>query len=153
MLNASYQQANDEASYEDGGQKSDFISMNASYSYSIVPSNATLALSVNVYTNNAAGIKSNYWGPTLSATKGFLDKKLRASLASSYNETSANNVKSSPILNNRLGLTYSPKSSGEESKSQHNFALNINALNKLKNTEQQSAFTEITLTFNYSYSF
>jgi hypothetical protein len=153
MLNVSYQKANDETSYEGGSQQSDFISVNASYSYSSVPSSTTVALAGNVYANNAAGIKSTYWGPTLSLTKGFLEKTLRASLATSYNETSGNNVQSSPVLNNRFGLNFTPKKDGSDSRSQHNVAFNLNVLNRLKGTEQQPAFTEITATLNYTYSF
>lgn len=153
MLNVSYLKANDQASYKGSGQQSDFISMNASYSYSIVPTNTTFAISANVYTNNAAGIKSNYWGPTLSLTKAFFEKTLRASLASSYNETSGNNIQSSPILNNRLGFNYSPKAGESASRSQHALSLNLNVLNRLKGTEQQPSFTEFTATANYTYSF
>lgn len=152
MVNVAYQNANDKASYEGGDQKSDFISYNASYSYSVVPSNTTLALAGNVYTNNAAGVKTTFWGPTLSLTKAFLEKKLRTSLASSYNETSGD-VESSPILNNRLSFTFTPKSKESSSARQHNFALGVNVLNRLKSTVDQLAFMELTATFNYAYSF
>lgn len=153
MLNASYQKASDRASYEGGDQQSDFISMNASYSYSIVPSNTTLAVAANVYTNSAAGIQTTYWGPTVSLTKAFLEKTLRASWASSYNETSGDNINASPVLNNRLNLGFTPKAKEAGGNSQHNFSLGINALNRLKDTEQQPAYTELTGTFNYSYTF
>jgi hypothetical protein len=153
MLNLSYQKANDNASYEGGDQQSDFVSANASYSYSIVPSATTLAISGNVYTTNAAGIKSTYWGPTLSITKAFLDKTLRGSWTTSYNETSGNNIQASPVLNNRLGLTYAPKAKNAGANSPHNLSLGLNVLNRLKDTEQQPAFSEYTGTFNYTYNF
>lgn len=152
MLNTSYQQASDRSTYEGGTQLSDFKSMNVSYSYSIVPSNATMAVSANVYENNAAGIKSRYWGPTLSVTKAFFEKTLKGSLASSYNETSARNVKASPIWSNRIGLNYVPKS-GAESSASHTFSLGLNVLRRFKGTEQQPAFTEFTGTANYTYTF
>jgi hypothetical protein len=153
MLNVGYQKANDRATYEGTGQQSDFISMNLSYSYSLVPSNATVALAGNVYSNNAAGVKSTFLGPTLSITKAFLEKKLRGSWASSYNETLGNNINVSPVLNNRLSLNFSPKPADAESNAQHTFSLGINLLNRLKSTGQQPAFTEFTATLNYSYSF
>jgi hypothetical protein len=153
MLNMSYQKANDNASYEGGDQQSDFISGNASYSYSIVPSATTFAISGNVYTTNAAGMKSTYWGPTLSITKAFLDKTLRGSWTTSYNETSGNNIQASPVLNNRLGLSYAPKAQNAGANSPHNLSLGINVLNRLKDTEQQPAFAEYTGTFNYTYTF
>jgi hypothetical protein len=152
MLNAGYQKANNRASYESTGQQSDFMSVNLSYSYSSIPSNTTVALAGNVYANNAAGIKSTFIGPTLSITKSFLDKKLRSSWASSYNET-LGDVNVSPVLNNRLSFNYTPKPADAGSNSQHNFSLGINLLNRLKSIGQQPAFTEVTATFNYSYSF
>jgi hypothetical protein len=153
MLNVSYQQANDNSSFDGGSQQSDFISINTSYSYSIVPSNTTLAVAANYYTNNAAGIETSYWGPTLSLTKAFYEKTLRASLASSYNETSGDNVQSSPVLNNRISLNFSPKPKETGGNSHHGFSLGINLLNRLKSTEQQPAYTEATGTLNYTYTF
>lgn len=151
MINSSYQKASDQADYEGGDQQSNFINGNISYSYSLVPSNTTLALSGNIYKNDAAGVKTIYWGPTLSVTKGFLEKVLRATLTASYNETSGD-VASSPVLNNRLNLIYTPKGS-EDSTSKHNFSLGANFLRRLKGTEQQSAYSELTGMFNYTYSF
>jgi hypothetical protein len=153
MLNLSYQKANDNASYEGGSQKSDFISANASYSYSIVPSNTTFAIAGNFYTNNAAGIKTTYWGPTLSITRSFYEKTLRASLASSYNETGGSNIEVSPVLNNRLNFTYAPKPKEAGGNSPHNFSLGLNVLNRLKNIGEQPAYMEVTGTFNYTYTF
>jgi hypothetical protein len=152
MLNASYQQASDRSTYDGGTQLSDFKSMNIAYSYSIVPSNTTLAVSGNVYENNAAGVKSIYWGPTFSLTKAFFEKTMKASLASSYNETSASNIKSSPVWSNRLGLNYAPKSAAESSGG-HMLSLGLNVLRRFKGTEQQPSFTELTATANYTYTF
>jgi len=152
MFTGSYQKASDVAQYQGGSQQSDFLTMNVSYSYSLVPSNMTLAVAGNLYTNNAAGVKSTYWGPTVSATKSFMDKTLRGSLASSYNETSGGNIQSSPVLNSRLSVSYAPKGQeGETSK--HNFSLGLNVLNRLKSTQQQPAYSELTGTLNYSYTF
>ena len=151
MFNSSYQKASDQADYEGGSQQSNFLTTNVSYSYSLVPSNTTLALSGNIYKNNAAGIKTVYWGPTLSVTKGFLEKTLRATLTASYNETSGD-VNSSPVLNNRLNFIYTPKGT-EGSITKHNFSLGANFLRRLEGTEQQPAYTELTGMFNYSYIF
>jgi hypothetical protein len=35
----------------------------------------------------------------------------------------------------------------------HHFSLGLNVLNRLKSTETQAAFTELTATLNYAYSF
>jgi hypothetical protein len=151
MINSSYQKASDQADYEGGDQQSNFITGNISYSYSLVPSNTTLALSGNIYKNDAAGVKTIYWGPTLSITKGFLEKALRATLTTSYNETSGD-VSSSPVLNNRLNFIYTPKG-GDGNSPKHNFSLGANFLNRFKKTEQQSSYSELTGVINYSYLF
>jgi hypothetical protein len=150
MLNASYQQAGDHQNNTEGGQQSHFLTGNASYSYSIVPSSTTLALSGNVYSNNAAGVKTLYWGPALSVTKSFWEKVLRASFTTSYNKTSGD-VSTSPVMSNRLNFVYSPKSG--EGSSKHNFTLGANFLRKFEGTEQQPSYSELTGTFNYTYSF
>lgn len=152
MLTGSYQKASDVAQYEGGNQQSDFLTMNIAYSYSLVPSNLTLAIAGNVYTNNAAGVKSTYWGPTLSATKSFLDKVLRGSIASSYNETSGDNIQSSPVLNTRLGFSFTPKGR-EGARCHHNLSWGMNVLSRLKSTDQQAAYTEVTETINYTFTF
>lgn len=154
MLNVSHQQANDEASYEGGDQHSRFISLNAAYSYAIVPSSTAISVAGNIYKNNAGGMETVYWGPTISLTRSFYEKTLRASLASTYNETSGSaEIQVSPILNNRLGMNYSPKPKEAGGRSQHNFALGVNVLNKLERIDEQAAYTEVTGTFNYTYSF
>jgi hypothetical protein len=152
MLNLSYQKASDQSSYEGGGQTSDFISTNVSYTYSFVPSSTTIAVSANVYSNNAAGISSTFYGPTASITKAFLEKTIRGSFATSYNKTSGDNIQSSPVLNNRISVSYSPKAKGDGA-SNHNFSLGINVLSRLESTEQQASFTEFTGTLNYTYTF
>jgi hypothetical protein len=151
MLSGSYQKANEESNYQGGNNTSDFINMSASYSYSILPSNTTLSLSANAYNNTIAGRQNTFWGPTVTCTKSFLEKSLRAMLVSTYNQSSGS-IETSPILNNRIGFTYSPKP--KESKSQsHNFSFNLNMLNRLKDTAQQTAYSEVTGTLNYGYTF
>jgi hypothetical protein len=152
MLTGSYQKASDEAQYEGGNQQSNFITMNIAYSYSLVPSNLTMALAGNIYSNNAAGVKSTYWGPTVSVTKSFLGKTLRGSLASSYNETSGGGIESSSVLNSRLSVSYAPQGQEGEA-SRHNVSLGLNVLNRLKSTQQQPSYTELTGTLNYTYAF
>jgi hypothetical protein len=151
MITTSYQKASDQSSYQGGDQTSNFTSMNVSYTYSLVPSNTTIAFSGNVYSNNVAGMNSTFYGPTVSITKSLFEKMLRGSFASSYNKTTGDNIKSSPVWNNRLSLTYTPK--GKESISHNNFSLGVSVLRRLEDTELQPSFTELTGTFNYSYTF
>jgi hypothetical protein len=153
IINMSYQKASDEASYAEAEtQGSEFVTINVSYSYSIVPSNTSIAIAGNVYNNSASGIKTTYWGPTISITKAFYEKTLRASLASSYNDTNGN-IQTSPVLNNRLSLNYSPKPKEAGGRSNHNFALGVNVLNRLRDVSEQPKYSEVTGTLNYTYTF
>jgi hypothetical protein len=152
LLTASYQEANDRADYDGGDAQSDFTTANVTYSYSHVATGATLAIGGNVYQTNAAGISSVYWGPTLSATQAMMQKTVRASLASTYNEMSGKGLQTSPVWNNRMSLSYSPKRENEANSS-HSFSLGLNLLRKFKSTEQQPRYTELTGTFNYAYTF
>jgi len=150
LFNASYQKASDQADYNGGSQQSDFITTNISYSYSLVPSNTSLVLAGNIYKNNAAGMRTIYWGPTLSISKGLWEKTLRTALTASYNNTSGD-IASSPVLNNRLNFIYTPQGAGSN-KSKHHASLGINFLRKFEGA-QQPAYTEITAMANYAYSF
>jgi hypothetical protein len=172
MLMGSYQKASDQAAYSGGSQQSAFLTLNMAYSYAVTASQLSVSLAGNLYANQAAGVNTTYWGPTISATKALREKGLRTSLASSYNATSGGGVKTSPVLNTRLSISYAPQgkkaapASGgaaapgatarearRGSVQPHSLSLGLNVLNRLKSTETQTAFTELTATLNYAYSF
>jgi len=151
MLTGSYQRASDKASYMPGSQQSNFMSVNASYSYMVVPANLTLGVSGNYYTNNAVGTKTDFWGPALTVAKTFLQKTLRGTLTSAYNQTTSNTVHTGPVLNNRLMLSYTPKP--KSGTGRNSLSLSLNVLRRFNGEDTQPAFTEMTGMFNYSYSF
>jgi hypothetical protein len=151
MFNASYQLANDRASYMEGGQLSDFVNLNMAYSYVLTPLNTSFSIAGNYFTNNAAGMKSTMWGPSISLNRSFMEKTLRASVSSAYNQASGGGVQAAPVLNNRLSLAYAPK--GKSEKSNHSTSLGLNALRRFKGASQQAAYTELTAMLNYTYSF
>lgn len=153
MLNASYQQANDQASYAGGGHLSNFYTANLAHSFVIALIHTTLATAINYYLNESPGVKSVFCRPTFNLSKSFLEKTLKGSLASSYNKSSTNGQASSDIWNTRLSFHYTPATGKNKGAGKHNFSLGINALRKIKGTAQQPAFTEFTNTFGYTYSF
>jgi hypothetical protein len=153
MLTASYQRASNKSAGEEGAQLSDFTSTNASYSYSIPASELTLSIAANVYSNNAAGISTNFFGPSLNTTKSFLKKTLRSSFATSYNKTTGNDIPTSPVWSNQLSFSYVPKKEKEDDSGSSSFSFSLNVLRKLKTIGEQPAFTELTGTFNYVYAF
>jgi hypothetical protein len=153
MLNGSYQNSSDQAAYAGGGQNSNFISTNASYSYAVAPSNFTVAISANMYRTQSPGLQTTFWGPTLSLAKAFLEKTLRFSMSATYNQTATSGAtQTSPIINNRFNLNYAPKpKNGSGGRQTLSFGLNV--LKKLQEIETQPAFTEMTGTINYSHTF
>jgi len=152
LLSVSYQRADNKSANDKTAQMSDFLSGNTSYSYSIPASQLTLAIGANMYSNNASGINTTFFGPSISTNKTFLDKTLRCSYATSYNKTSGGNAPSSPIWNNQVSLSYAPKGK-KDTTSKSNFSLSLNMLKKLETIGEQPAFTELTGTLNYSHSF
>lgn len=140
MVNASYQQAGEEADYEDGDSGSEFMNASIAYSWSSVARGAMLAVSVNMCANTVAGIRSSYWGPTVMYAKSFFNNALRSSLSAAYNETKGVNS-SGPVLNNRLYLTWSSK------ESKGTLSLSLNYLTRFGD------FSAFTGTVNYGYSF
>lgn len=152
IFTTSYQVASDQASFEGSNQQSKFITFNGSYSFSFPTSGTTLAIAGNIYKNKIVGMKTTFWGPTFVCSKTFMEKMLKSTFSTSYNETSGGELKISPILNNRINVTYTHKGK-TDSKSKHNLSLGVNVVNRLISTEQQPEFTEVTGTGSYSYSF
>lgn len=152
MISGSYQKASNKAAYEGGDQLSDFISANISYSYAILPSNMTLGIAANLFTNNAAGVRSSFFGPGFNTTKSFLDKTLRTSYVTSFNQTTGDGITTSPVWSNQISLSFAPKQK-EGRTGASNLSLGINVLRRLEDVGEQLAFTEFTSTFNYSYTF
>jgi hypothetical protein len=105
-----------------------------------------------MYNNNAAGTSTTFFGPSLSATKLLLNKTIRSSYATSYNKTTGNDVATSPVWNNQVSLSYSPPKK-EDARGSSSLSLSVNMLKRLKAVGEQPAFTELTGTLNYSYSF
>ncbi|MGC4023054.1 MAG: hypothetical protein QM734_14480 [Cyclobacteriaceae bacterium] len=152
LLNISFQNADDRASNTRTTQKSDFTSTNVSYSYGFTPSNLTMAISGNFYKTYASGIGTIFWGPSLTVTKSLFEKTLRMSMTTTYNQTETSGVsKTASILNGRINMNYSPKS--KSSSGRQSLSLAVNTTRKFNGASNQSAFTEITATLNYTRSF
>lgn len=124
-----------------------FYNTNVAYALNLVPQNMMISVSFNGTLNKGATADSKTVGPTAAVSKSFLNKKLRATLSSSYNSTYNNNELVTTIINGRMngGMTIQKK---------HNINLSLVVVNRKSNTESSSqAFTEFTGTLGYSYSF
>lgn len=153
MLNLSYQKASDRSNTEGQSNQSDFVNALASYSRMYPSLATTLTLGANVNSCKSGDIETFYWGPNLSAGKGFLKNTLTTALACAYNQTRANGVSTSPVMSTTLNVTFTPKSADEKQKSRHNLLLSLNLLNRLKTDAVRKKGYELTGNLTYNYSF
>jgi hypothetical protein len=146
-LNISVQSAADKQADVTQNSGSQFYNLNASYSLNIVPKNLTLSVAFNGNVNDSPGISSKTLGPTASVGKSFFDRKMRATLSSSYNTTYMNSQRVGTILNGRVNGSYTIQK-------KHNLNLSLAVVNRDSKTETSaSSFTEFTGTLGYSYAF
>jgi hypothetical protein len=153
MVTSSFQRASNKASGTQGAQISNFLNSTVAYSYSLKQHDLTLAVAANMFKNNVAGINTTFFGPSVNATKFLIDRKLRTSYVTSYNHTMGGGIATSPVWTNQFNLSYTPPKQGENAKGKSALSLGVNLLKRLKQIGEQPAFTELTGTINYSYSF
>jgi hypothetical protein len=117
LLTVSHQQAQDQTNTSTGtGSTSTFITSNAAYTYMQVPHALSVSAAFNYYTNHVQGIQTDYVGPSLTVTKGFLHKLLPVNAGITYNATTINGINAGNVLNARIGascsLPMSPSATG-----------------------------------------
>jgi hypothetical protein len=108
-VNLSVQNAADEQGGAEQNSSSQFYMTNASYSLSIVPKSLTISASFNYNENRAFNINSKTLGPTLSVNKSLMEKKMRLSLSSSWNESFTNGEQINRVVNLRGNGGYTVK--------------------------------------------
>ena len=146
-LNLSVQGASDKQADVTQNSGSQFYNLNASYALNIVPKNLTLSVAFNANVNDSPGLTSKTLGPTASVSKSFFERRLRATLSSSYNTAYVNSQRVSTILNGRINGSYTLQK-------KHNLNVSLVAVNRDSKTETSaSSFTEFTGTLGYSYAF
>ncbi len=146
-LNLNVQNAADKQGEVTQNSGSKFYNVNTGYMYNVVPQNLTVSVAFNANINDSRAITTRTLGPTASVSKSFFDRKLRATLSSSYNNTYTNSERVSTILNGRINGSYTIQK-------KHNLNLSMVTVNR-KSTSETSAksFTEFTGTLGYSYAF
>lgn len=146
-MNLSFQDAADTQGQEEQNSGSKFYNLNCSYGLNILPRNLTASIAFNGNVNDSPGFQNRTFGPTVSLSKSFLDKKLRTTFSSSYNTTYTNSKQAAKFLNGRINGTYSVKK-------KHNLNVGIVVVNRSTESGVTSkAFTEFTGTLGYSYAF
>ncbi|WP_438711684.1 hypothetical protein ACSTS3_03650 [Aquimarina muelleri] len=143
-LNLTYQSSDnkqDGRTIENG--ISNFYNITSAYTLGYPKKSFNFSLATNVSYNTVGITNSLTFGPTISATKSFFDKKLRTNFSSSYNAAFNNSEKQNDIYNIRLGGNYSFYES-------HN--LHLNLLSLFRNTDTNKS-NDFTVTLGYTYTF
>lgn len=145
-INFNFQNAADKQGNVEQNSGMQFYNLNTAYSLSIIPQNMTLSFALNG-TLNEGPISSKTIGPTAAINRSFFEKKLRATLSSSYNNTYMNGEHVNAIVNSRLNGSLSLQK-------KHNITLSLAVVNRNSKMEETSkSFTEYTGMMGYSYSF
>lgn len=140
-LNMAYQMANERQGFVVTDKQSQFYSSNIGCSYRIAATDLGLTASFNV--NKTADTDFNHLilGPSFAFNKSFYEKRLRATFSTSYNSSLAEGEPTGNIFTSRFNTNYNHEKS--------NFTISLVMFNRMAG----SAFTELTATMGYSYSF
>ena len=149
MIFTSFQEANETSPGAQSGSASGFFTANTSYSQVIKESDIAFSLLYNINSSEAPQMRSFYQGPGISLSKMFAKKNIRTSFNSTYNRSTLNGQKGSPVLSTGLNFNYSPKKSDQ---GKHSIMGNIYWVQRFQSTIQK-ARREITVNVNYSYAF
>lgn len=122
---------------------SSFYNATSAYTISFPEDALSLSGAFNASISKLGMTSGLILGPTLTASKGFFEKKLKVNAGISYNESINDGLREGQVVNIRLGSRYVYKK-------QHNF--NLNGLFQHRNNVNK-ATQSFTLTFGYNYSF
>lgn len=126
---------------------SQFLAINTSYNFNITPKQFGAAVVFNLNRSEMASVVSTTMGPTLSVSKGLLEKKMKVSVSTSLNQTKSNGEKTGRFLNFRLASNYAVKKN-------QNLQASFTTLNRVsKSNTTEKRFTEYTGSISYTYSF
>ncbi|ANQ50718.2 hypothetical protein MY04_3356 [Flammeovirga sp. MY04] len=149
-LNLNYQQTSDQQSDQAvNNANSQFWNGALGWNWGNKPLDLRLGFSANgSYSFAGNDIPSTFTaGPTISCTKGFLDKKIKARTSVSMNQSRSDNIVQSTVISWRLGTSTTLKKS-------HSFNLSSALMNRQrKNEAEDNSITELTVTLTYSYRF
>jgi hypothetical protein len=121
---------------------------NLAYTANWTPTRTSGTFSVNMNESLLGGISTVYLGPSLGLAQSFMRNTIRASLGTTYNRVITGGVTSSAVMNQRLGLNYSPKMKTAKF-GKPTFGISAAYLSKFGS----SAYSELTVMANVSYGF
>lgn len=169
MLTLNYQLAGDAQPSQQGTepQKSNFYTANAGYTFNQLQKDLSLTAGGNYYVQDMPGARTWFTGPSVSAAKTLLKKKLRLNATSAYNITrsTVNNVTTrNGVWNNALQASFTPQAQSNPTPNGSGITNNKkttgrHSLNAAVNYLRQQAvvprpqFSELTVTMGYNFSF
>jgi hypothetical protein len=137
-------QANEQGGIIRKGQASNIQNMNLTHAINFKTSKLALNSSVN-YTLNAVGrLRSNSQGGSISVTKKMFNDTFGTNLGFIYNGTKSDSNASSSVMGIKLNTNYTFLK-------QHNFTLS--GVKMFRESDKTSAIQDLTVNFNYNYSF
>lgn len=147
--NLSTQQTTDEQGGTEQNSGSMFYNGNFGYVSQWKPTELSFSASMNVSLQEVTDMQNLTVGPVLSATKSLMEKQLRLSLSSAFNNSYGNQQLQNTIINCRLSATYSLKE-------KHNFSFTNAFINRKtvgSDTSNSTINSEYNGTLTYSYQF
>lgn len=156
MFNGSYQRSSDKLVHRDTSNLSNFYNGTIMHSYSIKATGVGFSESFNYFYGNGRGMKTLAYGPTLSASKAFLNGKLMSALMCGYNFTQVNGAAGGKVLTAGLNGSYTPAKQKKDEKAKVAFRHRINgnvAFIKRFSTATTKGGHELTAVFTYAVSF
>jgi hypothetical protein len=145
-MNLACQVASDKQAGVQSHSGSVFYNLNTSYTISMAPQDLSITVAFNGNLNEMSAIRSTTLGPTVAVNKSYLEKKLRASVSSSLNNSYANSDMVTRVVNFRVNNSYTHAK-------KHNFNLSLIVLNRDSKTGNNNNFLEFTGTLGYNYNF
>jgi len=150
-INASFQKAGDQQSYNEDNAGSQFLNLNGSYNIGLPNQNLNASLLVNYNHNENNNMVNQVIGPGINLSKSFRDNQVSSNFGISYNLSYTDNQKTGNLLNLRLSTNYKLYEN-------HNFNLNAIMVGRENNSsanvnEQPSTILDFTANLTYSYSF
>ncbi len=147
-FNMSFQRASEKQGGVEVGGGSEFYNMNGSFNHTLVPAGLTISGIFTASINQMPDMRSTTLGPSVAVNKLMFDKKLRNTLACSYNNTYSGGSEMSRVLSLRLNSSY-------RLGKRHSFTLGITGMNR-KNKAALDAgkgIRELVGNLNYNFNF
>lgn len=129
---------------------SNVINVNAGYLFNRIKNKETIMFIANINQSNFLNAQKTFLGPGASYSKQ-INNCIKASYVTNFNLVFKHAQRETTVINNRLNISWSPKSKNEK-KDRYSLSASLNDTYFLKSVYRSSS-NEFTALFNLSYSF